>query len=242
MSTELAPQSKVFIWDLGVRLFHALLILVFLVAFGSGEWDWQAFGLEPMQLHFYAGYALAGLLTFRMLWGFVGGRHARFWDFLPWPRQLLDEVKAIAGQRQPPHRGHGALGGLATLTLLGLLSVQVISGLLNTDEITMEGPFAKLAGSKWVELAHDVHEVNTQLLLAMILLHVLAIGFHTLVRKDALIAAMVTGSKSIAGGEELPGTRRHWGWLVLSVLLSTAVCGGAIYWALQQPGSVLYGY
>jgi len=208
------------VWDLPIRLFHWSLALLVLLQFGIAEWQWL-----DMQWHVRLGYALLALLAFRVLWGCFGSDSARFSRFLFGPRAVLAYART-ALQRTPAHAaGHNPLGGWSVLAMLACLAVQVISGLYTSDEIMTEGPLAARASADWVELMGDVHEANQYVLLGLIALHLAAIAWHALGRREALLSAMLTGRKALPTD---PGLRFAGTWRALVLLLTSA---GAT-WAL----------
>ena len=179
------------IWDLPTRLFHWLLALcvVGLIITGNvgGLWmDW----------HFRFGYSVLCLLIFRVLWGFVGGYWSRFSSFMYSPASLLEYWK---GQSPLLHRvGHSPMAALSVFALLAVLLVQVLTGLLSDDEIFHRGPWAVWASYDWIELASRYHkDVGKFLVLSLVVLHLLALLFYTLVKRQSLVQSMVTGDKSL---------------------------------------------
>ncbi len=114
-------SRKVAVWDIWVRLFHWSLVVLFTVAWFTGE--------EENDLHIWAGYAILGLLVFRVIWGFVGSRHARFGDFIRPPAEVVSYLKGLASGRVRHYLGHNPAGGWMILALLLSLSVVTFSGL-----------------------------------------------------------------------------------------------------------------
>lgn len=212
------------VWDLPVRLFHWSLVLLVLLQFGIAEWQWL-----DMQWHVRIGYAMLALLGFRLLWGCFGSDSARFGRFLRGPRAVLAYART-ALQRTPAHAaGHNPLGGWSVVAMLACLAVQVISGLYASDEIMTEGPLAARASADWVEFMGDVHAVNQYVLLGLIALHLAAIAWHALGRREALLGAMVTGRKALPAD---PGLRFAGAWRALVLLLVSAGATWAlVYWA-----------
>jgi cytochrome b len=181
---------KIRVWDLPTRLFHWLLVaaVVALVVTGNLGGSW-------MTWHMRLGYAVFALLLFRVVWGFLGGRWSRFAHFVPTPRQLL--VYLRDGERT--HRvGHNPLGALSVLALLSVLFAQVGTGLFSDDEIAFTGPLTTLVSSDTVSLASWYHaDVGKLLLLGLVALHVSAIAYHRLFKKQPLVRAMVTGDQEV---------------------------------------------
>lgn len=212
------------IWDLPTRLFHWLLAacVIGLVVTGSLGGNW-------MNWHLRLGYAVLTLLLFRLVWGFVGGRWSRFASFLYAPSTLLAYLR---GQARPEQgAGHSPLGALSVFALLLILAAQVVSGLMSDDEIAVSGPLARFVSGDTVSLATAYHtEVGKWIVLALVLLHVLAILFYKLVRQQSLVRPMVAGDKQLATpvppARDTAGTRL----LALAVVM---LCAAAVTWLVR---------
>lgn len=175
------------IWDWPLRLFHWLLVASVVGAYASGkaggEWtDW----------HGRCGSMVLGLLVFRLLWGFVGGRHARFGDFFPTPPRLIAYLK---GRWQGA--GHNPLGALAVLALLVTLSALAGTGLFANDDIAFEGPLFHLIDKDFSDKLSGWHIKIVNVLIVIVGLHVGAILFYQRVKKTNLILPMLTGKKQV---------------------------------------------
>jgi len=163
--------ARIRVWDLPVRLFHWLLAITVVVAFVSAE---EESPLAPW--HVPAGWIAALLIAFRLIWGFVGGEHARFSDFLK-PGQIMRHVGSLFSGRPARSIGHNALGGVAIVALLGTIGGIIFSG------ATMQGD------------AEGLHETLANILLGLIALHVVAVVAISLMTRDNLVGAFITGSK-----------------------------------------------
>ena len=181
------------VWDLPVRIFHwalALLVISQLVT--------ATLGGNAMQVHAFGGYAILALVLFRILWGFFGGTHARFRDFVRTPEAVVRYAKSILGESHAAHRGHNPLGGWSVLAMLGSLLMQAASGLFANDDVMMEGPLAKHVSERASTIATAIHDVNAAVLLTLIAIHLAAVLFYLLAKKENLIAPMITGRKPSA--------------------------------------------
>lgn len=186
-----ARGEKVPVWDLALRLFHWLLVLAILGSYLTGE-IWRS---VDYRWHKLIGYTILGLLIFRVIWGFVGGRYARFAGFVKGPAAVL-RYAATLGRRHPEgHAGHNPLGALSVLALLLSVAVQAVSGLFVDDGILAAGPLASVASSATRDFMLSVHATNFNVLLGLIALHLLAIAWYALWKRDRLVGAMVTGRK-----------------------------------------------
>lgn len=202
--------GAVAIWDLPIRLFHWLLVV--LIAF-----SWWSAENDRIDLHIWSGTAVLALLVFRLLWGFFGSSTARFSSFVRRPSAVMAHLRA-------PDRwhgtGHNPLGGLSVIALLLLTSAQMALGLIISDEDGIySGPLVNLVSFETSEVARDLHESLFNLLLAFIVLHVAAILYYRLVRNKRLVGPMVTGR----GAAEQPMRPAKWWVAVLCLLAALAV-------------------
>ncbi len=173
------------IWDLPIRLFHWLLALAVVASFVSIEF-------ENMFVHEKAGLTIIGLLAFRLVWGIVGSRHARFANFLVRPQKVIDYIwRRLEGDRKF-HPGHAPTGGYATMAILLAMMVMAGLGLMSKGDVLYQAPLAEWAGS-FSKTATSWHHRGEDLIFAIVILHVAAIGFYWFVLKQKLIPPMVTG-------------------------------------------------
>ena len=213
-------MNEVRVWDLPTRLFHWSLAACVIGLVITGN-----IGGNAMVWHGRLGYAVLTLLLFRLVWGLVGGHWSRFSSFLYSPASVIAYLR---GQRRPEHGvGHNPLGMLSVLGLLLVLFAQVTSGLFADDEIAFTGPLTGLVSGHWVSLATGYHkEIGKLILVALVALHLAAIAFYKLVRKQDLVRPMITGDKTVPA--DLPpssdGARQR--WLALFILL---LCALAVY-------------
>lgn len=180
------------VWDLPTRMFHWLLslaVLGLLVSGFTGAMDW----------HFRLGYSVLALLLFRLLWGFVGGRWSRFSAFLHGPRSVAAYLR---GRAHPDHLiGHSPLGALSVFAMLATLALQVATGLLADDAITYAGALAHTVPGAWSDRATGWHAGwGKWVVIGLIALHLLAVLFYSLVRRQALVRPMLTGDKTLPHG------------------------------------------
>ncbi len=228
-------MNNVKIWDIGIRVFHWALVLMIPAIWLLAEQDevisdWaRAVGidLDPMRWHARLGYLVAGLLVFRLLWGIFGSDTARFSQFLKSPKTV---IVYLSKQLRPieshmPHIGHNPAGGWMVFALLLLMVVQVVTGLFNVDDVDFEGPLYAFASDGVNKLMHELHEINFDLLLIAIAIHISAIVFYAVVKKDRLVPAMVSGSRMLATDVE-PRMVSAWR------MLACALVGGACAWIL----------
>ncbi|MGP3697564.1 cytochrome b/b6 domain-containing protein [Rhodobacter sp. NSM] len=184
------------IWDPLLRIFHWALAAAVVLAWGLGK-----FGPDIMTLHFFAGYAVLGLLAFRLLWALVGPRPARFTSFVYRPTEIAAYV-AEAWRPKPSYwRGHNPLGGLFIVAFLVVLVLQVLTGLVaDPDDFVNVGPLASSVPSWVAGKAPGWHEFLGDLTLGLVALHLSAIAFYRIWKHEDLIRPMLTGLKTVRRG------------------------------------------
>ncbi|MCP5371468.1 MAG: cytochrome b/b6 domain-containing protein [Hyphomicrobiales bacterium] len=216
-------KSKIRVWDLPVRLFHWLLVVLVAVSIYTGLTG----GLKGMDLHMVSGQAILCLVAFRVLWGFIGSRHARFVHFVRGPRAMLAYLRdSRAGRAWTP--GHNPLGALSVLAMLALLAVQGTTGLFANDDIFLEGPLAAKVSKGTSDYLTFIHHLAADALFILIGLHLAAILGYLVVKRDNLVTPMVTGRKvppAGAGAEDRPFASLRRALLVL-------VFVACVYWSL----------
>lgn len=212
--------SKIRVWDLPTRLFHWLLVICVAGAFATIK----AGGLWT-EYHLLFGYAVLGLILFRIVWGFVGSSHARFARFVRGPRAIA----AYLGGTMPRTPGHNPLGALSVVAMILLLGYQAVTGLFANDDIFTEGPLAGLVGKDWSDRLTGLHKLDELPILILVGLHLLAIIWYRVAKKQKLTRAMVTGDapaeEFTAGADsarDTAGTR-------LLALVIAAVVAAAVY-------------
>jgi cytochrome b len=186
------------VWDLPLRLTH----LGFIICVG-GSFATAKFDLLNMQWHFYFGYALLALLFFRISWGFCGTRQARFSRFLRGPQTVARYAISLLRKDTPASVGHNPMGGWAVLALLGAMFWQAGTGLFSNDEIEYFGPLSERVSAAATEQATHWHHLGENLVLAVVAIHLLAIGFHVFFKRENLIAPMIHGIKALTPSAEL---------------------------------------
>lgn len=210
-------MKSISLWDLPTRLFHWLLVLAV-----TGSLVSVNLGGTWMLWHERCGLAVIGLLSFRLAWGVVGSTHARFHEFIPGPASIAAYLK---GEWQG--LGHNPLGALSVFAMLGLLGFQAVTGLFATDAIAFNGPLYRAVSSSWNDTITSWHKLTEWFIYGLIGLHIASVLFYTLVKKDNLIAPMVTGRKEVS--QQVAKEREGGGWIALIVAL--VVAGVAVWLA-----------
>ena len=169
-------EKTVRVWDPLVRIFHWSLVLAFSGAYLLGD--------DGGQLHQALGYAVLGLVGFRLVWGLIGSRHARFAGFVPSTRELAGYLKDLVAHREARYLGHNPAGAVMIVALLLALIGTGTTGWLLTTDIFW--------GSEWME---EVHEALANGTLLLVGLHVAGVIFSSLRQRENLVRAMFTGRK-----------------------------------------------
>ena len=179
------------VWDLPTRIFHWALFALIMAMVATG-----LTGGNAMAWHFRCGYAVLSLLLFRLVWGVIGGRWSRFASFIYAPGTVLRYLK---GQGPPEHSvGHNPLGSGSVFALLFFLCAQVGTGLFSDDDIASSGPLSKFVSNAMVSSLTGYHKnIGKYILLALVGLHIAAILFYQVKKKENLIGPMVHGDKSL---------------------------------------------
>jgi cytochrome b len=171
-----SQPATVRVWDPFVRIFHWSVVGLFALAFVTGD--------EIEWLHLTAGYAIAGLVALRILWGFVGPRHARFVDFVRSPRATAAYLSSVVAGRAPRHLGHNPAGGAMVLALIAMITAIAVTGFMMTTDAYW--------GAEWVE---SLHEGLVYATLGLVGLHVSGVVLTGLAHGENLLKAMITGRK-----------------------------------------------
>lgn len=209
------------VWDLPLRLFHWCLVACVTIAVVSANTDWLS-----TDWHWYAGAGMTFLWLFRMVWGLNGSPTARFTQFFPTPRRLLQQL------RQGWHPvGHTPTGGLSVIALLLLLASMIITGVFASDDIALQGPLAAYVDESFSDQMSDWHARLFNWLVGLILLHLLAIVYYRVVKHNHLILPMITGRKILAlkdihGWTEAP---QRLGWRFAASTLIAGALTGALF-------------
>ena len=213
------------IWDLPTRLFHWLLALCVVALIVTAK-----IGGNAMEWHLRLGHAVLALLAFRLVWGVAGGHWSRFAVFVPRPAQLAAYLRGGLATV-----GHNPLGALSVLAMLAVLIVQVLSGLASDDEIAFAGPLTRWVSGETVAWATQWHKGWGQwLVIGLIALHLCAIAYYTLVRRQRLVASMLHGHQ--AAPAHTPFSRDQVPQRLLALVVF-ALCAVAAWWLYRQGGT-----
>ena len=186
-------QTPIRVWDLPTRLFHWTLAVAVVGSVVSAK-----IGGNAMVWHFRFGFLVLTLIAFRLLWGVLGGRWSRFASFIYAPGTVLRYLRGQARADEHLDVGHNPLGSFSVFALLGLLAIQVATGLVADDEIANVGPLNRFVSSATASQATGWHkEYGSWIVIALVVLHVLAIFYYLFKKRHNLIRPMLVGDKPL---------------------------------------------
>lgn len=202
-------SATIKVWDPLLRLFHWSLVVSFAIAYLTGD--------EEGELHVLSGYVVSGLIAFRILWGIVGPRHARFSDFVTGPGKVVAYLRSLASGKPQHYLGHNPAGGYMVIALLIALAVTCYSGLAaygaeghgplaagtslpiasayaDEDNEGMENDHEGMEGGE--DAWEEIHETAANLTLALVFLHIAGVVVSSRLHRENLVRAMITGRKN----------------------------------------------
>lgn len=218
------PLNVVRVWDLPTRLFHWVLAACVVGLVITGK-----IGGEAMIWHSRLGYTVGTLMLFRIAWGLVGGHWSRFAAFTYSPRTL---VAYLRGTADPPFAvGHTPLGAGSVYALLLFLLAQVGTGLFSDDKADFAGPLSILVSNQTVRLLTGYHKnVGEVILIVLVLLHVAAIAYYQLRKRQDLVGPMLHGDKKTT--LRVPSSRDDARTRLLALAL-LGLCSAAFAWLVS---------
>jgi cytochrome b len=224
-SADSPTKGRVFkVWDAPTRWVHGLIIVLIGLA-------WWTESHDQMDWHIRIGCALLGVVLFRLAWGVFGGATSRFSSFVRGPRTVLGyAVKLVRGGASEGGVGHNPMGGWSVVALLGVIAAEIGFGLFCVDVDGLEsGPLSDRVSFQAGRAAAHWHTLMFNALLALIVLHLCAIAFYTVVRRDNLIGPMLTGRKRLPATQDEPGALRPGSPILFWI--SAACAAGVAVWA-----------
>jgi cytochrome b len=223
------------VWDLPVRIVHWLLVAALVGAYATHK-----AGVEYFKYHAWCGYTVVVLSGFRILWGFVGTRHARFTSFVRGPGTTLAYLSSLASGRHAAHAGHNPLGAWMVVFLLATLFAQGVTGLFANDEIFNTGPLYGYVSDATSLALTSWHRRIFDWILSAVLLHMAAVLAHRVLARQDLIGPMFSGRKpaAVVAADEAISSSRLW----LAVLLLGALAGGVGWLVTHAPEAAVAGF
>lgn len=209
------------IWDVPTRMFHWLLAASIVASWATAE-----LSDTLMQVHMWLGYWTLGLVIYRILWGVIGSRHARFVSFLKGPGTIFRYARSLVDGSHRESAGHNPMGGWMVAVMLALAGAQAVSGLFSSDDLTAFGAWSGGVSERTSNQMTGFHELNFNLIVAAVGAHLVAIGVYQFGLGKDLIGPMLTGHKSeprVTAQDAIPGTP----WL--RAALAALLAGAAVY-------------
>lgn len=184
-------QIQIKVWDPVVRFFHWSLVSAFAIAYIT-EGDF-------LSIHSWAGYFILGLLSIRIIWGFIGSSYARFKDFIYSPALIKQYLKDILALKAKRYIGHNPAGGAMVILLLISLLMATSSGVLLYGAAEQAGPLGgwfSETGGMLPDILEEIHEFFANFTLFLVCLHIAGVVFESLLHKENLVSSMISGFKS----------------------------------------------
>ncbi|MBP6517465.1 MULTISPECIES: cytochrome b/b6 domain-containing protein [unclassified Shewanella] len=228
MNTE---HVKIKVWDLPTRIFHWGMVCLLALLWWSAD-------AGEMQWHQIFAYSLLILIGFRILWGLIGSDTARFSHFVHHPKVVLDYLRSIRTKGMSVVLGHNPIGGYMVIALIGIISLQLVTGLFATDDIFTEGPLYSYVSSDTSGFLTWLHKTNFNFILLLSAIHILAVIIHAM-KGDKLVGAMISGYKKVSkvafSSSAKSELRFKSEWLALVLFtVCAAVVFGYLMWPIVQ--------
>jgi cytochrome b len=227
--------DKVLVWDWPVRVMHwGLVVAVF------GAWLTRELEGDWFAWHVRCGYAVIVIACVRLVWGFVGTRHARFSNFVRGPKTVLHDLRALVQRDAEGNVGHTPAGAWMIVALLAMLLAQGLTGLFSNDQVYQTGPLFGYVTGETSDRLTTLHKQIFDVLWIAILIHVLAAFFYLLVKRRNLIAPMFSGKKSrsdVPAGEEIETSRG-----IFAVVIAAVVITALVVLVQTAPEAFLFGF
>lgn len=221
--------EKHLIWDLPLRIFHWSFAVTVIASWYTAEQ-----GADLIEIHIKLGFVALALLVFRVLWGIIGPKHARFTQFFPSPKKLLGYLKNSKSQRTTP--GHNPLGAMMVVLMILLISIQAISGLFINDDVFSSGPYYGSISNELEKVMRFLHHNTFDFMIAAIGLHLAAVAYYWRVKKQNLVLPMITGNKpaeQVEAIDAIPHSK-----IILACVLAV-FCVGFVYWLVVVNAPVI---
>lgn len=212
-------DNKKLIWDIPTRLFHWGIVITLC-------YSWYAIDIKnDLDHHFLSGFIALGLIVFRIIWGIVGSRYAKFGSFIYKPSELVAYLKTFFNRDGGKYAGHNPLGALSVFALLLVIAIQAGTGMFADDEYYYFAPLNEFVSSSMAGKITEFHKTNANIIFGIALLHIVAILFYRLYKKEKLVLAMITGKKPDEQGryEAIPGS------LLPRAIILAVIVAGVVY-------------
>ena len=227
-------NEKHLVWDLPLRIFHWSIAMAF---FGLWYTSDQDRGL--IEYHLILGYIVLGLVVFRLIWGIVGTKYAKFKNFNFSLTELKHYLKGQTPNNSQQSVGHNPAGSFVVCVLLAVLLLQAVSGLFINDDVFSSGPYYGSLSGFAESIMKYLHHSIFDWILYLSVLHIIAVFYYLLVKKQNLIKAMITGKKSdkhMSSNDSI-GHSKLWLALIIAILVT-----GFVYWLVVLNAPVVEEY
>ena len=201
------------VWDFPTRIFHWLLVAFVVFSFITGK-----IGGTALKYHELSGFVILVLVVFRLVWGFVGGEQSRFITFVKGPAAVIRYASSLLRRDSIRHIGHNPLGGWSILAMLVSLLIQTGTGLFANDDVLFEGPLYHLVSKKTSDWLTSIHLLNQKVLLILVVIHIGAVLFYLIAKRENLMKPMITGTKVWHQNQD-----SSWGHPVLALIILAVV-------------------
>ena len=212
-------KQKVFVWDLPLRLFHWSLVVSLCGLWFTAEYSYE-------QIHIYLGYFVLVLLSFRVLWGFFGTHYSKFSALSFNPLVVFSYLKNMLQGKAEESLGHNPVGGLMAIAVVLVIGAQAATGLFTEGEL-WSGPYYGTLDTDVSKFLNSLHHTLFDYILVLVAIHITAIFYYLLKKKQNLIMPMITGVKfrdTKQASDQDTGSR-----IVLALVLVTCVVA-VVYW------------
>jgi len=194
-------RQHILVWDIPTRVFHWLLVLSFTGAYLTAEVE-----VFP-DMHAVLGYTMMGLLAFRLPWGFIGTRYARFHSFIFMPAEIMAYIRSLLTGKAEHFVGHNPAGSVAIWLLLSLGILSGVTGILLIQDI----------GGEAME---EIHEFFSNSMLVVVLIHIAGVAVSSVLHRENLARSMVTGLKTAEPGQGIRYAHRWLGVIMIIAVLA----------------------
>lgn len=215
-------MQKRLVWDLPVRLFHWILAVCLVI-----QWFTAEVIEDAMDFHFYLGYFILGLIIFRLLWGFMGTKYARFSSFIAGPKAMFSYLKSLINKSPEETVGHNPVGGLMLPLVLLLVGIQAVTGLFTSNDIVHAGPYYETVSNSLQSTLQWLHHKTFSFLWIFIAVHIIAICWYKFAIKHDLIKPMFHGKKSVTETQAIAHSQ------LLKAVILIVVVAVFVYWLVE---------
>ncbi|MCF2950479.1 cytochrome b/b6 domain-containing protein [Paraglaciecola aquimarina] len=215
-------MQKRLVWDLPVRLFHWILAVCLVI-----QWFTAEVFEDAMDFHFYLGYFILGLIIFRLIWGFIGTKYARFSSFIAGPKAMIHYIKCLIKKQDTSTIGHNPVGGLMLPLVLILVGIQATTGLFSTNEIVHSGPYYQTVSDSVQSVLQWLHHKTFSFLWIFIAIHIAVILWYKFALKHNLVSPMFHGKKVVTEQQSIAHSQ------ILKAIVLAIIVAVFVFWLVE---------